>query len=125
MIKRREFIAGLRGAAAWPVLARAQGDRMRRIGAAAGVMVAAFMLAIGVDPAAADKCYAANGSPMQCPPDTPYAKPLPEPFVNFTPWGNNPCPSYEASFRQCVDRNGSVSQCSSEEKRVIDACGKT
>ena len=88
-------------------------------------VVAAFMLAIGVDPAAADKCYSANGRPMRCPPDTPYAKPMPEPSVNFTPWGNNPCPSYEASFRQCVDRNGNVSQCSSEEKRVIVACGKT
>jgi putative tryptophan/tyrosine transport system substrate-binding protein len=32
MIQRREFIAGL-GAAAWPVVARAQrGDRVRRIG---------------------------------------------------------------------------------------------
>jgi hypothetical protein len=125
MIGPREFIAGLASAAAWPMVARGQGNGMRRIGAAAGAMVAAFMLAFGVDPAAADKCYAANGRPMHCPPDTPHAKPLPEPFVNFTPWGNNPCPSYEASFRQCVDRNGSVSQCSGEQKRVIDACGKT
>jgi putative tryptophan/tyrosine transport system substrate-binding protein len=32
-MRRREFIAGLAGAAAWPGLARAQqGDRMRRIG---------------------------------------------------------------------------------------------
>jgi hypothetical protein len=30
-MRRREFIAGLVGAAAWPVVARAQ-DRIRRIG---------------------------------------------------------------------------------------------
>jgi putative ABC transport system substrate-binding protein len=32
-MRRREFIAGLVGAAVWPVVARAQqGDRVRRIG---------------------------------------------------------------------------------------------
>jgi putative ABC transport system substrate-binding protein len=35
-MRRREFIAGLGGAAAWPVVAWAQGDRVRRIGVLSG-----------------------------------------------------------------------------------------
>jgi putative ABC transport system substrate-binding protein len=38
-MRRREFIAGLAGAAAWPLVARAQFDRVRRIGVIIGLAV--------------------------------------------------------------------------------------
>jgi putative tryptophan/tyrosine transport system substrate-binding protein len=36
-MRRREFIAGLTGAISWPLVARAQGERMRRIGMLVGL----------------------------------------------------------------------------------------
>jgi hypothetical protein len=46
--------------------------------ATTGVMAAAFMLAIGGSSAMADRCYAANGRSVRCPPDT---VPPPRPLV--------------------------------------------
>jgi hypothetical protein len=41
-MKRRAFIAGLGGAAVWPMVARAQRSGTRRIGMLMGCAIAAF-----------------------------------------------------------------------------------
>jgi hypothetical protein len=38
---------------------------------AATVVIAAFIVAIGIGQAMADRCYTANGREVRCPPDTP------------------------------------------------------